>query len=92
MSPFYASPINLRAFAPTVDVGLAPGEEQKASGLSGERSFWRAVLLVRNPSEGWLVVDFGDAFRHLLLSHYCLLTMKRIRIAQMVKSQFGAMY
>lgn len=44
VSPFYVAPINLRAFAPTVDVGLAPGEEQKASGLSGERFFWFATL------------------------------------------------
>lgn len=44
MSPLYVPPINLHAFAPTVDVGLAPGEEQKASGLSGERFFWFATL------------------------------------------------
>lgn len=39
VSPFYVAPINLRAFAPTVDVGMALEEERKASGLSGERFF-----------------------------------------------------
>ena len=44
MSVLCVAPNSLRAFAPTVDVGLVPGEERKAGGLSGERSFWRATL------------------------------------------------
>lgn len=67
---FNAAPISLRSFASTVDFGLVPEGERKASGL-----------LARNPSEGCLVVDFGDVFRSLLLSRQRLLIMKHVRKA-----------
>ncbi|MDO5789707.1 MAG: hypothetical protein Q4Q30_00390 [Eggerthella sp.] len=91
-SLFCAVLTDLRVFVFAADPGLTPEGRRKASGPSGEQLFWRAVLLARNPSEGWLVTDFGAVCRYLLLSRQRLSIMKDVRKAQTAKSLFEALY
>ena len=91
-SQFYAVLADLRVFVFAADPGLTPERQRKASGSFGEQLFWRAATLASNPSEGWLVADFGAACSCLLLSRRCLSIMKDVRKAQTVKSLFEVLY
>lgn len=91
-SLFYAVLADLRVFVFAADPGLTPERQRKASGCSGEQLFWRAAPLASNPSEGWLVTDFGAVCKYLLLSRQRLLIMKDVRKAQTAKSLFEALY